>query len=149
MLPTDKSITWRHQLLRIDCTAGIVVGIVVLSLHRWLSGFYQLPVSFVVFLGIVNLTYGTFSLSLAVRNNRPQHLVWLLIRANMVWGVLCIVWVILFWNTATVWGIGTLLFEAVFVGGLGIIEWRWRHLLLKAPSQIRQPTAQNTNDSVT
>ncbi|MEM7738632.1 MAG: hypothetical protein AAF267_22910 [Deinococcota bacterium] len=130
----NQSVTWRDQLLRVDCTAGIAVGIFVLSLQRWLSSFYQLPVSFVVFLGIVNLTYGTFSLSLAVRKNRPQYLVWLLIRANMVWGVLCIVWAILFRNTASVWGLGTLLFEAVFVGGLGVIEWRWHHLLLTAPS---------------
>jgi hypothetical protein len=147
MILDNSLVDWRHRLLRIDCTAGFIVGILVLSLHRWLSGFYQLPVSFVVFLGIVNITYGTFSLSLTVQKNRPKRLVWLLIRANMTWGVLCIVWAILFRNTASVWGLGTLLFEAVFVGGLGWIEWRWRHLLLTVPSETSPTKSKMTEAS--
>jgi hypothetical protein len=65
----------------------------------------------------------------------------------MTWGVLCIVWAILFRNTASVWGLGTLLFEAVFVGGLGWIEWRWRHLLLTVPSEASPTKSKMTEAS--
>jgi hypothetical protein len=35
-----------------------------------------------------------------------------------------------FFETATVFGIGQLVGEAIFVGGLACLEWKWRDRLL-------------------
>ena len=127
----------RH-LLWIDCSAGASVGVLVLALSPWLSGLYGLPLSFLWMLGTVNLAYGCYSFSLAVRRHRRRRGVYLLIVANGAWAALCLVFAALFWTTATLFGIGSLLAEAVFVGALARLEWRWRGQLVTA----REPTTQ-------
>lgn len=128
----------RH-LLWIDCTAGATVGAFVLVLSPWLSGLHGLPLEFLWFLGAVNLTYGGYSFSLAVRSRRRGRGVYLLIIANGVWAALCLVFVALFWGTATPFGIASLLAEAVFVGTLARLEWRWREQLVTAAGPSKPP----------
>lgn len=128
-----------RNLLWIDCMAGASVGVLVLALSAWLSGVYGLPVAFLWFLGAVNLTYGCYSFSLALRQIRRRSGVYLLIIANGAWAALCIVFAALFWETATPFGIASLVAEAIFVGTLARLEWRWRHQLITAGDPSKPP----------
>lgn len=122
----------RPDLLWTDCTAGALVGVVVLALNGWLADLYALPQGFVRFMGAANLLYGLYSFSLAVRTERPMPLLILLVVANGSWAVACGVWAIAFWGTASWLGLGQLLAEAAFVGGLAWLEWRHRESLRHA-----------------
>lgn len=118
------------RLLWIDCAAGAVVGVAVLALSGWLSDLYGLPRGLLLFTGAANLAYASYSFSLARRSVRPMAGLALLAVANMAWAVPCVVWAATYWDTATPLGIGHLLAEAVFVGGLGAVEWTQREALL-------------------
>lgn len=125
-----------HRLLWIDCTAGALVGVLIIALSGWLSELEGLPQSVLLFTGVVNLLYASYSFSLAVRAVRPMHLIKLLVVANLAWVPVCITLVVYFRETITVFGILQLLGEAVFVGGLALLEWRHRELLRTAGRSI-------------
>ena len=132
---TPEANCWlnvRQRLLWIDCSAGALVGVVVLALHPWLSNLYGLAPGLVLFMGVMNLVYASYSFSLALRRERPLTLLNFLAIANIAWGLLLIYWVAIFAGSASLLGLGYLLLEAVFVGGLGVIEWRSRDLLQTA-----------------
>lgn len=118
-----------YKLLWIDCSGGITVGVFVLGFHGWLAGVYGLPISVLLFVGAANLIYGCYSLTLASRPKPTRVRLLILITANAAWAVVCIGLVLRFFHTATLIGIGVLIAEAVFVGGLAALEWRWRHHL--------------------
>ena len=123
----------RRKLLWVDCSAGAVVGVLVVTLHGWLSEWYRLPRDLVFWMGVVNLAYASYSFSLAIRSRRPMRLIQLLVFANLAWAVFfCLRWAIVYSETASFWGLASLVAEAIFVGGLGCLEWRWRKLLLTA-----------------
>jgi hypothetical protein len=138
VMPTSMASTLRKfpyvrnakSLLWIDCLGGLVVGVLVFTLSSWLSGFYAMPEPFVIALGAANLTYGAFSLSLARRTVRPRALLLLLIGANLAWAVFCVIASIILAAQASAYGLALLLFEGVFVGGLGLLEWRFLDALL-------------------
>lgn len=98
----------------------------------WLSEWYQLPKDFLVLIGLVNLAYASYSLSLAMRLKRPTNLILLLVVANLTWSVACLRWAVVFSETASLFGLAHLAGEALFVGGLACLEWRWRELLRTA-----------------
>ncbi|OZC02701.1 hypothetical protein [Rubricoccus marinus] len=125
-------MNWRRHLLWIDCSAGAAVGTLVLILHGWLSNLYALPVGFVLFMGLANVAYACGSFSLAVRRQRHLAGVQALAIANMAWGAFLIGMTVVFAREASAFGLATLVAEAVFVGGLGAVEWRHRHGLLTA-----------------
>lgn len=122
----------RRRLLWIDGLAGAVVGIVVLMLGGWLSEWYQLPRDLLVLMGLANLAYASYSLSLAMRSKRPRFLIRLLVVANLTWAVACLRWAVVFSDNASIFGLAQLVGEALFVGGLACLEWRWRELLRTA-----------------
>ena len=121
-----------RRLLWIDCLAGAVVGILMLSLRGWLSEWYQLPLDLLLIMGVANLTYATYSFSLAARKERPRSLILLLIVANLTWAVFCLRWLVVHFDTASVFGLLQLGLEAIFVGGLGGLEWYYREQLQTA-----------------
>lgn len=122
-----------RKLLWVDCLGALLAGVAVLSLSSWLSGLYGLSQPFLVFLAVVNLVYGTFSLSLAARPKRPLALVSLLAAANVAWGFLfCFGAAIALAPTASPFGLTHLIGEGIYVGGLGLLEWRRRHHLVTA-----------------
>ncbi|MEL6615335.1 MAG: hypothetical protein AAFQ43_06330 [Bacteroidota bacterium] len=123
----------RH-LLWIDCTAGGLVGALVLLLHDWLSGLYGLPVGLVIGLGVANLVYASYSFNLARRHRRPLAGIVALAGANVAWAVFLCVVIARYAGDASVFGLATLVTEVVFVGGLGLLEWRHRDLLRAADS---------------
>jgi hypothetical protein len=131
-------MNWRYKLLRIDSLGGLSVGFVMLLLSTWLASWYGLPRGFIIFIALVNLAYGCYSFSLLVRAKRPLSLIVLLVTANLVWAVLCMLWAVIFAQTASFFGIAHLLAEAVFVGGLAYLEWRNRDFLLTDPSRLEK-----------
>ena len=121
-----------RRLLWVDCTAAALAGVLVLALSGWLARLHGLPQDLLLFTGAVNLLYGSFSFSLAVRAERPLALIKLLAVANMAWAVVCVGLVVVFGSQATVFGFFHLIGEAVFVGGLGMLEWRRRYQLVSS-----------------
>ncbi|MET0552922.1 MAG: hypothetical protein ABW221_07790 [Vicinamibacteria bacterium] len=119
-------MSWRRNLLWVDCLGGLVAGLIVLSLSSWLVDLYALPRALVVGIGLANVCYGTFSLSLAGRSARPPSLIALLVGANATWAALCAVAAFTLWGTASAFGIAHLVGEGLFVGGLAWLEWSAR-----------------------
>ena len=119
----------RRNLLWVDGTAGTVVGVAVLLASAWLAEWFALPRAFLLFTGAVNVAYGAYSLTLASRERRPRAWITFLVGANALWAVLSVLWVFLFRDTASAWGLAHLTAEGVFVAGLAALEWRWRDVL--------------------
>ena len=120
------------NLLWVDCIAGALAGVAVLMFSGWLSSLYALPREILLFNGAANVLYASCSFSLAIRARRPGSLINLLVFANLAWAVVCLWLVSVFAGPATWFGIGHLVGEALFVGGLASLEWRWRDQLLTA-----------------
>ena len=120
----------RH-LLWLDCIAALLAGALMLSLTDAIARLYAIPVDWLRVIGMVNLLYGCFSGSLAVRRQRPVSLVVALSIANGAWSMICVGIAVAMAGTATPYGMAHLLGEAVFVGGLAVFEWRWRHRLTR------------------
>lgn len=127
-----KPVLFSKKLLWVDCTAGAIVGIVVIAFSGWLSQLEGLPREVLLFTGGVNLFYASYSFSLAVRAERPMPLIKLLVFANLAWVPVCLGLAVTFFWSATPLGFMHLVGEAIFVGGLALLEWRQRNLLLTA-----------------
>jgi hypothetical protein len=122
--PVIKNLLW------IDCIAGALAGVLVLMWSGWLSNLHALPREMLLLNGGANLLYASFSFSLAVRARRPRTLINVLVLANLSWALVCLCLAVTFAGSATVFGIAHLVGEAIFVGGLAGLEWRWRDQLL-------------------
>ena len=122
----------RHRLLWIDGLAGLGAGLVILLASGWLSGWYGLPTKLLLFTGAVNLAYGSYSLPLARRRLRPLGMIVFLAAANLFWTLVCFGLAFHHRHDASIFGLVHLIGEGVFVGGLALAEWRFRHLLLTA-----------------
>lgn len=122
----------RQRLLWIDSIGGLIAGVIVLAISSWLSKLYGLDQEVLLATGVANLAYGSYSLSLARRAVRPIALIRLLAAANLTWLVVCTVLIVVHYDSATFLGIGHLLLEGLYVGGLGCLEWRWREDLRTA-----------------
>lgn len=120
------------NLLWIDCIAGALAGAAVLILSGWLSGVHALPRELLLINGAANLLYASYSFSLARRRMRPRALIHLLVIANFAWALACLALAGAFAGSASVFGMAHLVGEAVFVGGLAALEWRWREQLVSA-----------------
>lgn len=118
-----------RRILWVDCTAALLAGVVVVALSGWLSRLHSLPQTLLLFIGMVNLLYAAFTLTLALQARRPMVLIRLLVFANATWGIACLGIAAYFWTQASIFGIAHLVGEAAFVSGLATIEWRQRYLL--------------------
>ncbi len=128
MPPVVKHLLW------IDCIAGALAGVAMLLLVDWFAALYGMPTDLLVFIGVANVLYASYSFSLAIRRTRTPLLLNALIVANSVWALLCVGLAVRWAGTATLFGMAHLLAEALFVGRLASLEWKWRGLLL-APSR--------------
>ena len=113
------------MLIRVDWVAGAVAGALVLSLRGWLTDLYSLPADLLLVMGLANLAYACVSFTLAAlrRGDRVPFLR-VVAAANVVWAVVCAALAAAWSGEASVFGTGQLVGEAVFVGGLGVLEWR-------------------------
>jgi hypothetical protein len=122
-------MNFRRYILWIDGLAGLLGCIsLFLTLDR-LVGWYNISRETLVIIGIANLAYGTYSLSIAMLKKRPEILIVILVLANLTWAVNCLRMAITFWDAASIFGLIHLIGEAIFVGGLACLEWRYRKLL--------------------
>lgn len=122
-----------YPILWLDCIGGITVGLIVLALSQWLSHWERLPIHVVIFMGLANLAYGTFSLFVATRQIRPAWLITTLASANMLWIVVCIVIACRWWEQISILGLAHVMGEGIYVFGLGLAEWRLRQKLVSPP----------------
>ena len=93
--PTSITSSRGFDLLRVDSVGGLAAGVAVIAASGWLAALYEVPRSWVLFNGVVNLAYGSFSGMLARQSRRPSALIVLLATANIAWGLFCagaIVW---------------------------------------------------------
>ncbi len=122
----------RRRLLWVDGLAALSAGVAVLLVSGWLSAWYRLPQDLLVCIGLVNVAYAAYSISLALRSVRPQKLILLLVVANLTWAGVCLTLAINHSDTARIFGLAHLFGEGMFVGCLACLEWRWRELLRTA-----------------
>lgn len=125
-MTTASQSTRFKQLLWIDCTGAALVGVIVIALSGWLSQLEGLPQPLLLFTGAVNLLYAAYSFTLAIRAQRPMHLIKLLVFANLAWAVACLGLLTAFSATATAFAYLHLGGEAAYVGALALLEWRYR-----------------------
>lgn len=114
------------RLLWVDCTAGALVGLLVLAFGAGLSRLHRLPYEVLLVLGVANLLYAAYSFSLARRADRSVLQVQILVGVNAAWAVVCAGIVVRFWDSISGFGIAHLVGEALFVAGLARLEWRYR-----------------------
>ena len=126
----DTAKTPYTRLLWVDCTAGALVGIAVLLLHNLLSQWLGLPKDVLLFTGAANILYACYSFSLAVRQKRSHASILMLIIANAAWVPVCLYLAATHWSTAHLLGLSHLFLEALFVGSLALLEWRYRDQLI-------------------
>lgn len=72
------------KLLWVDCIGAGFVGVTVIAISGQLSELEGLPQKVLLFTGAMNLLYGTYSFSLAIREIRPLPQIKLLVIANVV-----------------------------------------------------------------
>ena len=113
--------------LWVDCTAGALVGVVVLAFSGGLARFHGLPEGVLVVLGTANLLYAAYSFTVARNPRRTLRHIEVLALANAAWGVVCVGLAVQYWAHASVFGFVHLFGEAVFVAVLAVVEWRLRH----------------------
>jgi hypothetical protein len=128
-----------RRLLWVDCIGAAVAGVTVIAFSGWLSRLEGIPQAVLLFTGAVNLLYGAFSFSLAVRAERPLVLIRLLAAANLTWALVCLGLLVGFVQSATPIAFVHFVGEAVYVGGLGVLEWRNRDLLRHPARQPHSP----------
>ena len=117
----------KRNILWLDCLGGLVVGAVVLTFCKTISSLDGLPLAMIIVTGVANLAYGSYSLFVTTRKNRPRFLVQILALANMGWLVVCVVIVSLNWQQITALGLLHIIGEGVYVASLGFVEWMWRN----------------------
>ncbi|MDF2417671.1 hypothetical protein GWP85_09125 [Acinetobacter beijerinckii] len=119
----QKNILW------IDCGAAALVGMLVLFAVQWLSSLYHLPKNVIISIGCVNLLYACYSFLLANYKKRSILLINMLMVANSIWGLICLIMLWMFWQEMTIFVIIHILGEAFFVSSLARLEYLWRQQL--------------------
>lgn len=115
-----------RYLLWIDGCAAAAAAVLLLAFGPWLQHWYGLPAALLQLIAMVSLGYAAYSLSLARLSRRPAWALVLLVVANALWALLCMRWALLYGPAASLLGVLHLLVEALFVGTLALLEWRWR-----------------------
>jgi len=121
-------------ILAMDSLAALAAGVGTLLLSSYLTRWYAWPEGFALFIGAVNIAYGMYSGPLALRLKRTGRMsrtaVILLIIANSIWAGQCFTQAWRLFETASILGLGHLIFEGLFVSGLAFLEAK--HVLPEA-----------------
>lgn len=116
-------------ILRFDSLAGLLVGLLVLVLKDELAGLYGLAPMVVLWTGLANLAYGSYSGTLVLRERwgrlPSRRAIGMLVAGNLAWTGVCVLLIAYFWREASAIGIAVLAFEGLFVGVLGLVERRF------------------------
>lgn len=116
-------------LLRVDCAAGAIMGVLVLVLREPLARFYGFAGGALVFAGATNLLYACYSGVLAITawkaGTVSRGSVTVLACGNMAWLFGCMGIVASQWSTGRALGHAFVLVEGVVVATLGLVEYRY------------------------
>jgi len=129
-----KKMKKNANIIFLDGIAGVLSGSLVLLLSSLISETHNWSQTFILLHVIASLTYGAYSLVLSYRRFRPVKMISILAVANCIWALVCGALAILLSASLTTWGLGHLVLEFLFVGALGIYEWRFRHSLVRHPT---------------
>lgn len=117
-----------RKILWVDGLAGGVVGILMLLLREPLTKLYELPLTLVTFIAAANLTYASYSLTLARRaviNKTPsRRAIDVLVFANLLWAVVCVGMILAIHRQASLFGLAHIALEGMFVAALAVTEHR-------------------------
>ena len=114
-----------QKLIRIDATAAFLSAVFVLIFQNWLANLLNLPKNTLHFMCIVSFCYAAYSTFLALQNEKPLILIKILVFANALWATVCIGIIVYHCGTINAFGVGYLLAEAIFVGGLAFLERKY------------------------
>jgi hypothetical protein len=128
---SPSSAPWVAKIFWVDGLAALSAGAFVLVLRRFLAELYALPLGLITFIGLVNVGYSAFGLTLASKERRPGGLIVGLAAANGFWACVCVVMALRFASDAHPLGLAHILFEATFVAALAAAEWKHRHALAR------------------
>lgn len=120
---------WKKVLL-IDGGAALIVGVLIILINEKLTLWLALPLELLNFMAIVNLLYSIFSLTLAFFKKPSLILLKVLVAANLFWSFNCMRLALIYDESSNWLGIVYLIGEAIFVGALACLEWRWRRMLV-------------------
>jgi hypothetical protein len=123
------------KLIWIDAIAALLSGVVVFMIRPLLADFLRIPLSLLTTLSIISLCYACYSSYLARHKIKPVALVRILIGANALYALACVIIVMLLYGKMNVLGTVYLLLESAFVAGLAILEQRALRIELSSKSQ--------------
>ncbi len=112
------------RLIWTDGLAALTVGLGMLPLRHFLADLLHLPLWLITAQAIANLCYATYSLSLARRKDKPLALVKILSIANLAYAFSAICLLCYFYPVCSPWGVAFFMAEVLFIGTLGILEWK-------------------------
>jgi hypothetical protein len=110
------------KLIWIDGIAALLSALFVLFFKNWLAAWLGLPEKVLYIMCIVSFSYATYSIFLALQNEKPLILLKILVVANTLWAIICTLIIAFHFTNITPFGIVYLLAEAAFVGGLAFFE---------------------------
>jgi hypothetical protein len=113
------------KLLWIDASAAFLATSILFMFKTQLSPLFSLPENILTAQLIIAFCYGCFSFYLAKSTAPTQIMLNTLVIGNAIYALICLFLLAFFYNTATVFGIAYLLFDAVIVAFLATIEWRF------------------------
>ncbi|ESP94655.1 hypothetical protein [Pseudoalteromonas luteoviolacea] len=119
------------NVLHLDGSAGLTMGMLLFLLQDWVASLYRLPDPTVHFLATANVCYGVYALTLAFSNRRNSASISLLVTANIIWAVVCVAIVLHYFQTASLIGLAFICMEGIFVIVLAFFEWKSRRELLE------------------
>ncbi len=120
---------WLRRILWIDGIGALAAGTCLLVFRGFFEGLYDLPLNLITVLGLVNLAYAAFALTLAAQRSRRLAWVISLSMANYFWALVCALLLIRFGGDATWFGLAHFVLEGTWVAALGTVEWRNRRQL--------------------
>jgi amino acid transporter len=116
-----------NTLFLADGIAALFSTVLALGLKPYFVSLLNVPETIAVILAILGLCFAAYSLSVS-RLVQPkvngQKLLTILITANVLYCVLCLVLLLVFYNTASVWGRGYFIVDAIIVGLIAVFEWQ-------------------------
>jgi len=117
---------WVRGIFWIDGLGALAAGTCLLVFRGFFAGLYELPLNLITVLGLVNLAYASFALTLAALSHRRLALVTGLAMANYFWALVCVLLVIRFTGDASFFGLSHFVLEGAWVAALGAAEWQNR-----------------------
>ncbi len=124
-----------RYLLRFDGLAGLAAGFNTLLTSTWLASLYGLPTSILIWNGLANLVYGTFSSTVSNTAETSARISQCAQRRQLYLGTGLLR--VRFQSAQHRNGLcrGACCAGGPICSSLGIIEWRYRHQLLEKPRE--------------